>query len=160
CSSAAPRPRSTRPPERSRPRSPRSTVGRTAARASPHLEIDVARTTCSYCPKLDRHVCPAAIAERSEVATPTFKQQVAKLGSAGALPLDEEAARVLYKCRGCLASKAVCRHSVDVEVSLRDARGLAVRAGTAPPEVFDVKARFEARGCPFDQDLRAKVPAI
>jgi Fe-S oxidoreductase len=124
------------------------------------LEIDAARTTCSYCPKLDRHVCPAAIAERSEVATPTFKQQVAKLVAAGALPLDQEAARVLYKCTGCLASKAVCRHSVDVEVSLRDGRGLAVRAGTAPPEVFEVKARFEARGSPFDQDLRAKVPAI
>jgi Fe-S oxidoreductase len=117
------------------------------------LGIDVARTTCSFCPKLCRHECPTAIAEKSEVATPTFKQQLAKLAASGQLALDAEAARAFYKCTGCNASKTPCRWKIELEPSMRDARALAVRAGVAPPEVARVLERFKARGSPYDRDL-------
>lgn len=117
------------------------------------MSVEDDRTICSYCPKLCRHECPTAIAEASEVATVTFKQQVAKLATAGRLELDEETARVFYKCTGCLASRTPCRWEIEVEPSLRDARVLAVRAGKAPAEVAKVRRRFEARGHPYDRDL-------
>ncbi|MBI3723221.1 (Fe-S)-binding protein, partial [bacterium] len=124
------------------------------------MEIDVARTTCSFCPKLCRHECPVAIAEKTEVATPTFKQQVAKLASAGKIALDASTARTFYKCTGCLASRTPCRFEVEVEPSLRDARSLAVREGVAPAEVARVRDRFRARGSPFDRDLAAALAEI
>jgi Fe-S oxidoreductase len=124
--------------------------------------VDLAgvRTTCSFCPKLCRHECPVAIAEKSEVATPTFKQQVAKLAAARTISLDVESARALYKCTGCLASRTPCRHEIEVEPSLRDARVLAVQGGVAPPEVGEVLERFRARGNPYDRDLRATLAEI
>ena len=59
--------------------------------------LEDVRNTCSFCPKLCRHACPAAEAEQSELATPTFKQQVALLAASGKRPLDRDRARVLYK---------------------------------------------------------------
>src|SRR5262249_40239593 len=81
--------------------------GRSMMTAPWRRRVDLAgvRTTCSFCPKLCRHECPVAIAEKSEVATPTFKQQVAKLAAARTISLDVESARALYKCTGCLASR-------------------------------------------------------
>src|SRR5277367_5849139 len=99
------------------------------------VSIDVDRATCAYCPKLCRHECPTALAEKTEVATVTFKQQLALLASSGKIVLDEESARVFYKCTGCLASRTPCRWEVNVEPSLRDARAQAVREGKAPREV-------------------------
>ncbi len=124
------------------------------ARSRSRVAIDVDRTTCAYCPKLCRHECPTALAEKTETATVTFKQQLAQLASAGKVSLDKESARVFYKCTGCLASKTPCRWEVEVEPSMRDARGLAVRAGVAPDEVAKVRERFAARGHPYDRDLR------
>jgi Fe-S oxidoreductase len=128
------------------------------------VSVDDDRTMCSYCPKLCRHECPTAIAEASEVATVPFKQQVAKLAAAGRLELDEETARVFYKCTGCLASRTPCRWEIDVETSLRDSRVLAVKAGKAPAEVEKVRRRFEERGHPYGRDLRKDlgdlVPAV
>jgi Fe-S oxidoreductase len=111
------------------------------------------REDCSYCPKLCRHVCPAAEAERSEQATPTFKQQVAL--RARSEPLTAERARVLYKCTTCRASQVACRHQVHVAASLRDARGQAVTQGVAPPEVTWLAERMAEHGSPYSQDLRA-----
>ena len=112
------------------------------------------------CPKLCRHECPTAIAERSETATPTFKQQIAKLAAADRIVLDPDSARALYKCTGCLSSRTPCRHEIEVEPSLRDARELAVNAGVAPAEVARVLERFQARGSPFARDLRADLAAL
>lgn len=121
------------------------------------LEHD--RTFCTYCPKLCRHACPAAEAERTEVATPTFKQQVALLAMTGERPLDAERAEVLYKCTDCRGTVTACRHRIDVGASLGDARADAVQKGLAPAAVTKVAARFAATGSPYDLDLRAKVSA-
>lgn len=124
------------------------------------MDLGTSRTTCSFCPKLCRHECPAAIAERSETATPTFKQQIAKLAAEDRIVLDPQSARALYKCTGCLSSRTPCRHEVEVEPSLRDARELAVNAGVAPLEVGRVLDRFRASGSPFAQDLRATLAGL
>lgn len=123
------------------------------------MDTDTARTFCTYCPKLCRHACPAAEAERTEVATPTFKQQVALLASTGERPLDASRAEVLYKCTDCQGTVAACRHRIDVGASLLDARVTAVRAGIAPPAVARVAARFATHGGPYALDLRAQVAA-
>ncbi len=117
------------------------------------MSLETDRTTCSFCPKLCRHECPTSIAEKSEVATVTFKQQLAKLATEKKIELDRESARVFYKCTGCQASRTPCRWEVDVEPSMRDARALAVRAGVAPEEVAKVRERFAARGNPYGRDL-------
>lgn len=113
------------------------------------------RVTCSYCPKLCRHACPVAEAERTEEATPTFKQQVALLASTGRRPLDAERARVLWKCTDCGAAQAACRHRIDPAPSLREGRAAAIAAGCAPREVDWLRARFAEHGSPYSQDLAA-----
>lgn len=123
------------------------------------MDTDTARTFCTYCPKLCRHACPAAEVERTEVATPTFKQQVALLASTGERPLDAARAEVLYKCTDCQGTVAACRHRIDVGASLAEARVAAVRAGVAPPAVAKVAARFAAHGGPYALDLRERVAA-
>lgn len=123
------------------------------------LDLAHDRTTCTYCPKLCRHACPAAEAERTELATPTFKQQVALLAATGERPLDRDRAAVLWKCTDCAGTVPACRHRVDVAVSLRDAKARAVTAGLAPPEVERARARFAARGSPYDLDLGARLAA-
>lgn len=121
--------------------------------------LERARTTCAFCPKMCRHACPAAEAERSEQATPTFKQQVALGAQTGAAPLDAGRARVLYKCTDCRATVDVCRHRIDVASSLREARADAVAAGVAPPEVGWLAERFLERGSPYSADLAARLEA-
>ncbi|MEZ6184631.1 MAG: (Fe-S)-binding protein [Planctomycetota bacterium] len=113
------------------------------------------REVCSYCPKLCRHACPAAEAERSEEATPTHKQQLA-LRVARGEPLDAERARVLFKCTDCGGATSACRHRVPVAESLRAAKQDAVARGVAPPEVAWLEARFAEHGSPYALDLRAR----
>ncbi|MBL4844724.1 MAG: (Fe-S)-binding protein [Planctomycetes bacterium] len=120
------------------------------------LDLSGGRETCSFCPKLCRHACPAAEAEGSEQATPTFKQQVAIQAASGQQPLDAERARVLYKCADCSATTVACRHRVSVGDSLLEARGQAVKAGVAPPEIQVLAERFAATGSPYSADLRRR----
>lgn len=117
------------------------------------LGLSEGRETCSFCPKLCRHSCPAAAAEGSEQATPTFKQQVALQAAEGLQPLTQERARVLYKCTDCAGTVASCRHRVPVSDSLQEARAGAVAAGLAPPEIAGLAARFAATGSPYRVDL-------
>ncbi|MCO5167471.1 MAG: (Fe-S)-binding protein [Planctomycetes bacterium] len=123
------------------------------------MDLATTRTYCTYCPKLCRHVCPVAESERTEAATPTFKQQVALLASTGERPLDAERAEVLYKCTDCRATVPACRHRIDVGASLHAAKVEAVRQGVAPPAAGRVAERFAATGSPYDLDLRARVAA-
>ncbi|MGE0706972.1 MAG: (Fe-S)-binding protein [Planctomycetota bacterium] len=117
---------------------------------------EVTREVCSYCPKLCRQACPAALAEGSEQATPTFKQQVAFQAQTGERPLDPARARALYKCCDCEATVPACRHRVSVATSLRDARAGAVEQGVAPPEVEWLRQRFLVHGSPYSVDLRRR----
>ncbi len=121
--------------------------------------VEDSRTACSFCPKLCRHACPAAEAEQSEVATPTFKQQVALLAASGKKPLDADRARVLYKCADCHGTVDACRHRIAVSDSLRAARVQAVREGVAPSEIAWLAARFKEHGSPYSADLAARLPS-
>ncbi len=93
--------------------------------------------------------------EGTELATPTFKQQVALDAQTGRRPLDAERARVLYKCTDCHATVDACRHRIAVSTSLREARAVAVREGVAPPEIAELAERFAAHGSPYSRDLGA-----
>jgi Fe-S oxidoreductase len=124
------------------------------------VSIEAARTTCSYCPKLCRHECPATIAEKSEVATPTWKQQLALLASKNQVALDKDSARAFWKCTGCHANKNSCRWQVDLWPSMRQARVDAIAKGVAPDEVDKVRDRFAQRGSPYGRDLRADLAAL
>lgn len=121
--------------------------------------LEDARTACSFCPKLCRHACPAAEAEQSEVATPTFKQQVALHAASGKRPLDADRARVLYKCTDCHGTVDACRHRIAVSDSLRAARAQAVKEGVAPSEIAWLAERFKEHGSPYSADLAAKMPS-
>jgi Fe-S oxidoreductase len=108
-----------------------------------------ARQACAFCPKLCRHACPTSEAERTELATPTFKQQVALLAARGERPLDRDRARVLFKCTDCHATTDACRHRIAVSDSLREARAQAVTEGVAPREIDWLRERFEQHGSPY-----------
>ncbi|RMG15508.1 MAG: (Fe-S)-binding protein [Planctomycetota bacterium] len=113
------------------------------------------RAACSFCPKLCRHACPAAQAEASEAATPTFKQQVALRALERGEALDTGQARVLYKCTDCRGTVDACRHRISVAESLREARALAVQRGVAPREVHELARRVREHGSPYARDLEA-----
>lgn len=115
--------------------------------------LESARETCSYCPKLCRHACPAALAEGTEQSTPTFKQQVALQAASGQRPLDADRARVLYACSDCAGSVSACRHRIDVGDSLLPARAQAVAEQVAPREVTWLAERFAEHGAPYARDL-------
>ena len=118
------------------------------------------RDACAFCPKLCRHACPVALAEGTEQATPTFKQQVARDAASGRRPLDAQRARALFQCADCGAASEACRHRVDVAASLRQARAEAVRSGHAPAEVQGLIERFAADGSPYPgAELRAAADA-
>jgi Fe-S oxidoreductase len=95
--------------------------------------------------------------ERTEQATPTFKQQVALLAAEGTKPLDAERAQLLYKCSDCQATVPACRHRISVGDSLREARVQAVDAGVAPPEIGWLQQRFAEHGSPYSADLTARL---
>ncbi|MCA8923510.1 MAG: (Fe-S)-binding protein [Planctomycetes bacterium] len=117
------------------------------------------REVCAYCPKLCRHACPAAEAERSEEATPTHKQQLALKVAEGA-PLDAERARLFFKCSDCGAATAACRHRVPVAASLRLAKADAVERGLAPAEVAWLAERFAETGSPYALSLRDRAAEV
>ena len=117
------------------------------------------REVCAYCPKLCRHVCPVAEAERSEEATPTHKQQLA-LQVAEGRGLDAEHARLFFKCSDCGASSAACRHRVPVAASLRRAKADAVERGLAPPEVEWLAQRFAETGSAYRVSLRERAAEV
>lgn len=122
--------------------------------------IDQALETCSYCPKLCRASCPVATVEKTEVAVPSFKMQVARQTRSGVLELNESAARVFYKCTSCLHSRSVCRHHVNVDTPFREARQRAVKAGVAPPSIHDLLQKFTRHGSPFSLSLEDQLTEL
>lgn len=85
-------------------------------------------TTCAYCPRLCRHVCPVAVGTGFESATPSAMMSAALLAAEGARPLAyaEEAAAA---CLGCGACTAHCKHHRPVSDLLAALRP----APTEPP---------------------------
>lgn len=82
-----------------------------------------AYATCTFCPKLCRHVCPVAVATGLESATATAMMTAAWLAATSGVPADPDA---LAACLGCGACTRHCKHHVPV-AALLDA------AATRPP---------------------------
>lgn len=95
-------------------------------------EIISATSHCVWCPTLCLHACPVVTAEGSDVVSPWGKMSLARWLAEERTPLDAAAAAVLYKCTGCGACQAACRHGVDVGETLRLARQDAVATGITP----------------------------
>ncbi len=89
-------------------------------------------TTCVYCPKLCRAVCPVAEAEPRETLTPWGKMSLAWFASQGTLELEPSAARTAWACTGCMACREACDHDNPVEEVLTEARAELYAAGLAP----------------------------
>lgn len=94
-------------------------------------------TTCAFCPRLCRHVCPVAVGTAREAATPTAMMTAALLTSAGRRPAEyaREAASLCLDCGACTSH---CKHHVPVADLLRpfaasapEAMPLAVIEGVA-----------------------------
>lgn len=84
--------------------------------------------TCTFCPKLCRHVCPVAVATGLESATATAMMQAAWLAAETGVPADPDA---LALCLGCGACTRHCKHHVPVADRLDAAAG---RTAPARPD--------------------------
>src|SRR5687768_1916480 len=94
-------------------------------------------TTCAYCPRLCRHVCPVAVATGMESATPTSMMTVPLLHERGAL-LQPDALAGTSLCLGCGACTAHCK--VHIPVSERLTRWRAdVRVPPLPERLAPIE---------------------
>lgn len=114
--------------------------------------------TCAMCPKMCRFSCPVARATASDAVHPTG------LGTAVTRALDgtlswEEAGPVAYECTMCRRCNTYCDLDQDVPAYIREARGEAVRRGTAPEAVFEVDRRISGTGSPYGVDVSDEVAA-
>ena len=81
--------------------------------------------TCTFCPKLCRHVCPTAVATGLESATATAMMAAAWLAAETGVAADPDA---LALCLGCGACTRHCKHHVPVADLVDRAAGR-----TSPP---------------------------
>lgn len=100
---------------------------------------------CTYCPKLCRHTCPIANAERREAVIPQAKMAMANLVRKQQIELTAETASVFYHCNGCGLCGEYCEHDVDVTPALFAARALAVEHGVELSSMKRFPDRFYAR---------------
>ncbi|RME71065.1 MAG: (Fe-S)-binding protein [Planctomycetota bacterium] len=107
---------------------------------------------CTFCPKLCRDVCPVAIAEGSEAATPTWKGALAYGWRRGAVPL-ETLAGAIYRCTGCGRQRTACLHGIEARTLQQPVREAVWASGCAPPAVRRLVARMRERGQPFERPL-------
>lgn len=118
---------------------------------------------CTYCPKMCRFSCPVAETELRETVTPTGKQTIVHLVREGALPLDESAVEIFFKCTGCLHCQDYCLHGIDVPRSLEAARTHAYREGKTLQPVFQIAESMRRYGNPLGRhllpELRKLAPA-
>lgn len=94
-------------------------------------------TTCAFCPRLCRHVCPVAVATAREAAVPSAMMTAAWLALEGRLDRPDALLATRY-CLGCGACTDHCKHHVPVAERLaafREAPPPAPRAAAAPPAV-------------------------
>lgn len=88
----------------------------------------IAYATCTFCPKLCRHVCPVAVASGLESATATAMMTAAWQAVETGASADPDA---LAACLGCGACTRHCKHHVPVAERLDAAAG---RPAVARPD--------------------------
>lgn len=101
-------------------------------------------TTCAYCPRLCRHVCPVSVVTARESATPTAMATVALLSLRGQIE-PGLALSGTDMCAGCGACERHCHWHIDVAgriFAFRAQAGQPARAEIAPPISADVSSIF------------------
>ncbi len=105
--------------------------------------------SCTYCPKLCRHVCPVANTEARESVTPQAKMTMAGMIHRRVAGCKGDYASVLYHCVGCGRCTEFCERDVPVTHALFAARAEAALRDAAP----DVLDRFVEKFYQRNQDL-------
>ncbi len=100
---------------------------------------------CAYCPKLCRHACPVANAERRESVIPGAKMAAAHMMRNDMLPMNAEYASLFYACNGCGLCTEYCEHDIPVFRALFSARAAAVDQGAQPKSLDGFVERFYRR---------------
>lgn len=118
-----------------------------------------AYTTCAYCPKMCRFACPVAEAAPSESLSTWGKMVAGHLVQTQQRPLDEDAARALHACTGCMRCSTFCKHENQVGPALFAARGATVEAGLQPRGAATTLATFTQSQNPFGRELATLVAA-
>ncbi|MFM7204332.1 MAG: heterodisulfide reductase-related iron-sulfur binding cluster [Myxococcota bacterium] len=105
-----------------------------------------AQSHCAACPKLCRHVCPVADAEKRESVTPWALMSSQHFERMASSTLDPELSEASYHCSACGACERACKFEAPVVEALRSRRAAAFEQGQAPSSVQAVVSAFEARG--------------
>ncbi len=100
---------------------------------------------CAYCPKLCRHACPVANAERRESVIPGAKMAAAHMMRESILPMNSEYASLFYACNGCGLCTEYCEHDIPVFRALYRARAEACDQGAQPKALDGFVDRFYRR---------------
>lgn len=118
-----------------------------------------AYATCAYCPKMCRFACPVAEAAPSESISTWGKMSVGHLVETGQRPLDQDSAKALYACTGCMRCRTFCKHDNLVAPALFAARSAAIEAGLQPKGAASTLATFNQSQNPFGRELGSLVAA-
>lgn len=109
---------------------------------------------CTGCPKMCRHVCPVANAERRESVTPAMKMAALDMARRGTLNVLEDVAETSHACTGCGACARFCLLGVRPGEALVDARA-DLAAASASPLAARMAGRMQQSGNPTGADLHA-----
>lgn len=124
-----------------------STSNTDATRAQAQALVQArAQSHCAACPKLCRHVCPVADAEKRESVTPWALMSSQHFERMAGTPLDPELSEASYHCSACGACERACKFEAPVVEALRSRRAAAFERGQAPSSVQAAVSAFEARG--------------
>ncbi len=118
-----------------------------------------AYSTCAFCPKMCRFACPVAEASASEAVSTWGKMTASHLAVTGQRPLDEDAAKALHACSGCMRCTSFCKHENQVAPALFSARGVTIDAGLQPRGAASTLATFTQAQNPFGRQLSTLVSA-
>lgn len=102
-------------------------------------------TTCAYCPRLCRHVCPVSVATARESATPTAMATIALLSLRGQIE-PGLALSGTEMCAGCGACERHCHWHIDVAGRISEFRTRV--GGAAAPEPAPPIAHESSSGLP------------
>jgi Fe-S oxidoreductase len=118
-----------------------------------------AYTTCAFCPKMCRFACPVAEAAPTESLSTWGKMTASHLVQTGRRAVDEDAARAVHACTGCMRCTSFCKHENEVGPALFAARGATIEGGLQPRGAASSLATFTQAQNPFGRELASLVAA-
>lgn len=120
----------------------------------PHSQ---AHSYCAYCPKGCRFACPVSEATQSETLSTWGKMTALHVSAKRETPIDDDTARAVHACTGCLRCTNFCKHENQVAPALFEARGQTTATGNQPRGAASTLATFTQSQNPFGVELGALV---